>query len=279
MQSSQNGPKICLLLAAERSGTHFLRSMLAQAPGVAAPVEICNPTLPDITTSPTSYLTYKANAIKLDERFSYLTSHVQTELLNNYITHIRSIYNNKKYVILDIKYSHVHNFQPAWAEFVDRPFILNYAIQKHVKIIHLVRHKPYRNIISNFFAEKSGIWHLTENAANNRIVNSFKINVDRAALEAKALRLCETINLFGKWLSGCDVATISYEDLSNETAKCLARLRDHLGLGADIPAHSQYMKSTPPYSETIVNYSEIADLIDLELSEIKYKPTIAIEYI
>ena len=257
-------PEVYLLLAAERSGTHFLRSMLAKAPGVVAPGEVCNPRAGDIRTSATSFLRFRANASVADEKFFYATFENQTELLDKYVSFVRASTPKSSHVILDVKYSHVHNFDPAWWEVVARPLLLDFAVERGIRIIHLVREKPYRTVISNMFGQESGVWHVR----NANQIPELKLKVDRGVLQARTLRLVQTIDLFSRWLQGSQKVRISYENLINETETSLAMLREFLALKVDIPRVSEFIKTISSYDTAIENFSDIEDLIDVDLKDV-----------
>ena len=263
MNNNTVGPELYILLAEQRSGTHFLRSMLNNVPGVVMPSEICNPDAAS-RKSPTSFLRYRASVSMADGKFFYPTTEVQTELLDNYFAFVRTSIADARHIVLDVKYSHVYNFHPCWWSVVGRPFLLDYAIDRGIRFIHLIREQPYRTVISNMYAQEAKIWHVR----NTDPTPSKTITVDRAQLQIRAFRLAKTIGLFSQWLNGAQHLAVSYEKLANETKTFLAVVRDFLGLKADIPAKSEFVKSTPRYEQVIENFSEIADLIDMDMHTI-----------
>lgn len=266
-RGNTNLPEICILLAAERSGTHYLRSMLEKIPSVVAPGEVCNTASGDIRTSSTSFLRFRANAAIADQKFFYPTLEIQTELVDNYLQYVRASHLNKRYVVLDIKYSHIHNFNSFWWDIVSPPFLLNYAIRKRLRVIHLLRYKPFRTVISGIYARKSGVWRTT----NKQYIPSMKITIDRAKLESRTFQLIKTIGFYTEWLKNSRHATISYEKLVSETETTLAELRDFLGLTRDIPPGSEFVRTTPPYEQSIENFAEISDLVDIDLNAAREK--------
>jgi len=259
-----NLQNVCLLLAAERSGTHFLRSMLANVPSVVTSSEVCNPQAGDIRTAPTSFLKFRANSCIAEEKYFYATFPVQTGLLDNYLNLVRFSNQKRSHIILDVKYSHVHNFHPAWWEIVNRPFLIEYAIERGIKIIHLVREKPYRTVISNMYGQETGVWHAR---SIDQVVRA-KMTIDRGLLKEKAIRLAKTIRLFEGWLTQSNSVAISYEDLVDKTDCVLDRLREFLGLTINIPTQTNFVRSTPPYDQIINNFYEISDLIDVGRKEL-----------
>jgi hypothetical protein len=238
--------------------------MLGKAPGVFAPGEICNARWDGIRTDVNSFLKFRADSSAADRTFCYPTSQTQTNLLDDYLSFIRLTHSHRRAVILDVKYSHVHNFNTFWWEPFSRPFLLEYAINRNIKIIHLVREKPYRTIISRMYAEQSGVWR-TKNAED---VSSLKITIDRGTLQQMTRRLCDTIALFNSWVKGSQEIRLSYEPLAEDTEEHLMLLQHFLDLPTPIPADSDFIRTTPQYENVIENFSDIADLIDIDLAEL-----------
>ena len=264
MAANANTTEVCFLLAAERSGTHFLRSLLGKVPGVFAPGEISNATSDDIRTSPTSFLKFRASVFAEEQKFCYPTFQTQTELLDKYLEIVRSAQPASHTIILDVKYSHINNFNAFWWDMVARPLLIQYSVDRGIKIIHLVREKPYRTVISRMYAQESGVWR-TQNPA---LRPSVKIRIDRSKLHAKTMELSKTISSFSQWLVGSRSTRISYETLTDESGASLASLREFLGFKFDIPTISEFVRTTPRYEEAIENFAEVADLIDIDLTEL-----------
>ena len=78
-------------------------------------------------------------------------------------------------------------------------FYLEYVCKNQIKVIHLVRERPYRTVISSMYARKSGVWR-TQSPSDIRLL---KIRIERARLQEAALRLVKAINLFTEWLEAC----------------------------------------------------------------------------
>jgi len=259
--------EICFLLATERSGTHMLRSLLAKVAGVSAPGEICNAASEEIRTAETSYLKFRERACTENQDFFFPTGNIQTKLLDQFFAHIREIFSEKKLVVLDVKYSHVHNFNSFWWDVFSRPFLLDYARERQIKIIHLVREKVYQTVISHNYAQKSGVWR----AKRPDEIGTLKIAVDRKKLENKARGLARTINLFDEWMAGSKHFRLAYENLTDNPQNSLLELGNFLGLESEIPYEPGFIKTTPPYIDSIENFDEIAHLVDLGLSDLKKK--------
>jgi len=255
-------PEVCLLLANERSGTHFLRSLLNKVPTIAAAHgEIANAAWDGNRTSPLSFFRFREQASIADRRFFYPTPLVQRELLDNYFSHVVLLHPGNQSIVLDVKYSHVHNFNAFWWDVNSRPLLLQYAFERNFRIIHLIRKKPYQTVVSDFYAMASGVWQ----TKSKDELPSLRVNIDRRKLQERTIQLVKSIAAFRRWLQGCRVATIEYEGLTGNTNRTLAQLQKFLGLDNPIPPHSDQLRTTPPYEEAIENFPEIADLIEKDL--------------
>jgi len=253
-------PDICLLLAAERSGTHLLRSLLANVNGVAAPAEICNATVPNNRSAKSSFFAYRKQALLSDPELFFPTEPVQRQFLDGFLAHIRGENPKRSLVVLDIKYAHVHNFNFFWWDPLETPYLLQYAKWKRLKVLHLVRSKVYRTAISGFYAHQTGVWR----AKTEQETRQIRITIDPQRLEKKAQSLARTIERFEAWLSHCPHHHISYESLSDNRAETLQRLGEYLGLAEPIADDPGFVRTTPVLEESIENFSAIESLVDLD---------------
>jgi LPS sulfotransferase NodH len=254
------GPEICLLLAAERSGTHLLRSLLANVRGVAAPGEICNATVAENRTAKASFFRYRQQACLEDPEFFFATEPTQRKLLDGFIGHLRSAYGGKALVVLDVKYAHVHNFNSFWWDPLDSPYLLQYAKRNRLKIVHLIRREVYRTAISGFYANETGVWR----ARSEQETRQIRIAVDPDKLQKKASLVARTIGRFDDWLSRVPHLQIDYEDLLENREAVLRSLQSYLGLKHEIADRPGFVKTTPPLEDSVENFSEIEPLLGLD---------------
>jgi len=239
----------------------MLRSILQEIPCVNAPGEVSNASSENIRTDELSFLRFRANACNSNADFFYATEDAQSKLLDLYLESVRKAAKDTNLIVLDIKYSHVHNFNACWWDMSTRPFLLEYARKKKIRILHLVREKIYQTAVSNLYARESGIWR----AYRPDQVAHIKFTVDRNKLENKAKRLARTIDLFDEWLVGCRHLRLTYEALINAPRPTLRKLRNFLILDNEIRNGPTSLKTTPPYEEAFENFEQIADLLDIEL--------------
>jgi LPS sulfotransferase NodH len=252
--------EVCLLLAVERSGTHLLRSLLGNARGVVAPGEICNATIPHNRSSKTSFFHYREQMCRENPEFFFPTEPVQRKLLDGFVDSLRASHSGKKLIVLDVKYAHVHNFNFFWWDPLEKPYLIQYAKKKRLKILHLVRRKAYRTAISGFYANQTGVWR----AKSEEDIRQIRVTVDPGRLEKKARAIARSISRFEDWLSECPHLQIDYEDLTENRVTALESLRSYLGLKQPIADEPGFVKTTPPLEDTVENFSEIEDLLDID---------------
>jgi LPS sulfotransferase NodH len=255
--------RICLLLAAERSGTHLLRSILSTAPEVAAPGEICNAAQQPSGAGKLSFLKFREGACRADNRFFFPSLPVQKALMDRYCDFVRRSNKSSSVIVLDVKYSHVHNFNAFWWDFLEAPYLLQYARKNGFKIIHLIRHKVYRTAISGLYAEASGVWR----AQSSEELKHIQITADRRKLDKRAKQIVHQIALFRRWLHRSDCIEIAYEELAERPDRLLLRLRDFFALDSQFANRPGFIKTTPPLQDVILNLGDISEILDLDWKE------------
>jgi hypothetical protein len=242
----------------------MLRSLLNQVPGVKAPGEICNASTAHVRSQSTSFFRFREHACVENRDFFYPTRDLQATLLDQFIGSIRQTMPDSTLVVLDIKYTHVHNFNASWWDMSLRPFLLDYAGMRRMGIIHLVREKVYQTAISQIYTRKTGVWR----ASRPEDTRKLRIAIDRTELEDRVRRLVHNVRAFDRWLAGTKHVRLAYEDLASDPRRSLHGLQDFLGLKNEIPKMSRYVKTTPPYEEAIANFAELRELVCVRISEI-----------
>jgi LPS sulfotransferase NodH len=250
-------PSIVLLLAQERSGTHFLRSILTRTRRIVAPGEVCNASADISRPSKISFFEFRRSYLTGGTNSPFPTAETQRRFIDEYFTYVISKYIGHDYIMLDIKYSHVHNFNSFWWDFSARPFLLRYARKRQVKIIHLVRENIFQTALSCLYAAESGVWRASSPDQLKRIT----ITVAPELLRRRIDQIGRSIALFDDWLLGCDCMRITYEALSGSSPEApLKELSAFLGFGEVIPFKPGFVKTTPPYDDCIANWGEIQAL-------------------
>lgn len=244
----------------------MLRSLLETVPGVLAPAEICNANSSGIRSDPSSYLRFRAQACAANADYFYPVMGTQLQLLDEYMAYLGRTLPDATWIVLDVKYSHVHNFNGAWWDFVSPPFLLEYARKRTIPVIHLVRENVYQTGISNIYAQKSGVW----SARHAEDVPRTVIKIPRRLLERRVARLVRTIHQFEEWLSEYRHLRINYESLVASPAEVVMQIGAHLGFRGETLPTSAFVRTTPPYEEAVENFEELKHLVGITLREIKH---------
>ncbi|MBW6396501.1 hypothetical protein KPL78_01525 [Roseomonas sp. HJA6] len=254
--------RLFLLLAAERSGTHLFRSILTANRAAFAPGEVANAAASGDAESDTNFFAFCRERL-LDEPRLFVPSQPHTrQLLDAYFGHFRARAASlgRSAAVCDIKYGHVINFSGGWWDMISAPYLLEWARQSDVGIIHLVRRNVAQTCISNLYAQHTGVWR-TRNPTELAVM---PMQVARRRLEADIGRMTRVIDLFRGWVKPCRHCEIHYEDLLDGLSPSWRALRGFLGHPLDRIA-SDFLKTTPAYEEIIENHGEIADLLEVEL--------------
>jgi len=255
--------RLFLLLAAERSGTHLFRSILTANRAAFAPGEVANASASADAESETNFFAFCRARLLNDPRL-FVPSQAHTrELLDAYFGHFRAHAASlgRSAALCDIKYGHVINFSGGWWDMISPPYLLEWARQNDVGIIHLVRRNVAQTCLSNLYAQHTGVWR-TRNPAELAVM---PMRVARRRLEADIGRMTRVIELFRDWVRPCRHCEIHYEDLLDGTSPSWRALRGFLDHPLERIA-SDFLKTTPAYEEIIENHAEIADLLATELT-------------
>src|SRR5271170_7299036 len=108
---------IVLLLAHQRSGTHLLRSILDGTRRIATPGEACNARAGASHANWLSFFEFRRVHLADSANSPYPTAQNQERFVKEYFNFITTRYPDKDAVVLDVKYSHVHNFNAFWWDF------------------------------------------------------------------------------------------------------------------------------------------------------------------
>lgn len=244
----------------------MLRSLLETVQGVRAPAEICNANSSGIRSDPSSYLRFRAQACASNADYFYPVLSTQLQLLDEYMSYLVRTLPDATWTVLDVKYSHVHNFNGAWWDFVSPPFLVEYARKRTIPVIHLVRENVYQTGISNIYAQKSGVW----SARSADDVPSTVVQIPRRLLERRVARLVRTIHQFEEWLSEYPHLRITYESLVASPDEVVTQIGGYLGFRGETLLKSGFVRTTPPYEEAVENFHELKHLVGITLNDIPH---------
>lgn len=248
--------RLIMMLSHERSGSHYLADLLQSGGEVASLDEVCNFRAVDPDTSRTSFFRFRREWQELNPQLAVRPdAPAISAFLQSYLVYLLGL-SNKGLVLVDIKYGHVHNFEPAWWPSELRPFLLKFAQRHNVRIIHLTRRDSLASVVSGTVAEERQLWHRRNGSPSQA---GFSVRVPVPQVIQKTLALEREKANFSAWLAGNERLNISYEDITGSEAvrgDALARVAAFLGLQTQTFTTS-FEKVTPPLHEVVKNYKEL----------------------
>lgn len=250
--------KLFLLFAAERSGTHLFRSILTKNVAAHAPGEVANAAATDESAAQTNFFRFRRDYLSHHADQYVPTQDNTRRLCDAFFDAFCASAARRGHVatVCDIKYGHVINFCGGWWDMMSPPLLLDWARQRRVGIVHLVRTRVAETCLSNLYAHHTGVWR-TKDPASLKVS---PMRVDRKRLEDDILRLQRVIAMFRNWVRPLDSIEIRYEDLLDGNSSSWERTRafiDH-----SVPSiESDFLKTTPGYDQIIENFSDIRDLV------------------
>ncbi len=248
--------RLVILLSHERSGSHYLAEMLETGSEIISFDEVCNFRAVDPDKSNASFFRFRRDWQNANPDLAVRPdADVMSGFLDGYFSHLLGLKDAKK-VLVDVKYGHVHNFEPAWSPSENRPFLVKYLDRRKIRVVHLTRVDALAAVLSGFAADKAGVWH---RRAGTERTKPAKISVPAPNIVQRALTLQREKDNFFAWLAANRCFRLSYEeicDTKEARERTLARLCSFLEIRASAFVAS-LEKMTPPVEELVENYGEL----------------------
>lgn len=148
---------IVVLLARQRSGTHFLRSVLGSHPEVQCWGEILNSREDAIKRFDWNYFSYLA-------RTTDIASYHPDTALHHFEGYIDWLCerSDSPNVVIDIKYNSLNHVPVGWVGPASPPAILTWFIERGAKVLRLTRRNLLRHVVSEKLANANKRWHVME---------------------------------------------------------------------------------------------------------------------
>lgn len=146
---------VTLLLARQRSGTHFLASVLNSHPKVHCWGEILNSREDARTRFEWNYFAYLARTTDI-VNYNPDTALKHFEGFVSWLCDRTPTPN----VVIDIKYNSLNHVPVGWAGPASPPAILTWFIEQGAKVIRLTRRNHLRHIVSEKLANDNQRWHI-----------------------------------------------------------------------------------------------------------------------
>ena len=183
-----------ILLAKQRTGTHFLRGVLSTHPQIVITNEVFKVSAQKFLLGRTKvppYSFYRQQRIEND-----LTNCLparQPELVKEYFRMLHNVAEeNESEIVVDIKYNSLHYAEGEWSSPSGVPQMLNSGFG----YIHLVRQDLIRTAVSDFRSRISGKYKVRAGEK----VDKVKFSVDPKELINRLYTIKEDLKLVEKWI-------------------------------------------------------------------------------
>lgn len=250
--------RLIMLVSHERSGSHLLADLLTSTSKVASMDEVCNFDAVDPDISRASFFRFRYHYQQENPNFALRPdADATTEFLDQYFSHLEQLSPEKR-ILIDIKYGHMHNFNPGWRPSEQAPFLTKYLESRRIDVVHLSRKDTIAATVSSMVAEKSRNWHRRKEDVDGR---PRKMRMPIINLVHAALALEREKERVAGWLARTNCHQIVYEDFGlddNGRQAAMTELWNFLGMGsAPERFTTSLLKVTPPTHEIVENYSEL----------------------
>lgn len=251
-----------LLLASQRSGTNYLRSLLGSHPEVAGNLgEIFHDT-PAEHRKPYNFWHY-LHGLPAPELPEAIPSH-RSKSFPGFLDSLNARLPGQT-IILDVKYNSMHHLNTAWAFPHCEPELLKTARELDMTVLHVRRRNVLRQVISRMRADAVK-QHIIKDDALNRTA-SIPVNPHHVQHEIHSTVFMQ--NMVSNWLGNQPHAMeIAYEDLwegapgETRNLDLERRILEFLGVNPSAELKPGTRKMTPnDLSEAIANLDEVRNFL------------------
>jgi LPS sulfotransferase NodH len=208
-----------LLIARQRSGTGALGSVFEKHPQLKYLGEVFHPSN---VGQEHNFFTFLRQATT--ENCDNALPDAQFAVFERFLTTLYEKYDGRR-LIVDVKYRSLHHLDGGWRGLVQRPTILQAAIDAEVPILHLTRKNALQSFVSGRLAEANKVWHARDE--NQIEIRSTVINVRQ--LSNYIVSAEREIELIEEWLKGAkNTLQFDYNDLINAEGLLSPTLADAL---------------------------------------------------
>jgi LPS sulfotransferase NodH len=227
--------QICLFLSKPRSGATVLRKALGAHPEIFDFGEVFN------EANKQSFFDFYAGMFASDSQWAYPSR--SRALFCAYVEACKAkvaVWKpSARIVVFDVKYDHFCVVQNAWHGLRQRPALLDEALANDWDVIHLVRNDALACVISNLYAQSSGVYHVERNGASpeaKAASTRMRVNVQGVCHLFRELRW--EIGMVDYWLGSLgNVCRLEYEALFDPDGDFSAAVAQRLAsfLRVEIP--------------------------------------------
>jgi LPS sulfotransferase NodH len=259
-------PVVSILLATQRSGTNFLRSVLNSHPDLDCYPEVfLNPRPDEDLTAG-----YRHGIQPFWHFFrDRLEADPMTGMPDNRPEPVRQYFETLsetadtmgRTILVDVKYNSLHHMDQYWRTPTAPPEMLKFFAAQEYPIIHLTRNDPVRVAVSLLHARETSQYV----ASKEQAVRSSVITPDPVEFHHLLRGQRRNRDLIRNWLRKFpEVLEIAYEDLldaedaSGMNAEAFGRIETFLGLEARTEFRAKTKRTTArPLQEVLGNFGAI----------------------
>lgn len=258
------------IIATQRSGTNFLRSLLRNTKVFTDFDEVLHS---KVDYSPKSqkdyfdwskfsYFIFRASKFISNPRLSIPTEENITTLFDEYLDFLASQEPSRPFYLLDIKYNSLHHFDPIWQSLISPKYIFELMEERKFRVIHIVRENILDVYLSRIISNLTGNFVATE--SQEQPVQ--KIDIDVSDMLWNIQRIEREINLVRQDLESISNSIeISYDSLkstSNKMPDDMAEIFcDFFSLNLNFGQASEFKKIIGDRWSLIRNANEVREAL------------------
>ena len=250
------------ILASQRSGTTLFRSILNTHPKVHAFDEVYGGLRPQREPN---YLSFLLQQISNDPSRAVPKVETLKQLFQDHHAKLEALTPEASVRLVDIKYTHVHRFNPLNYHILELPYVLRCIEASGGSVLHVIR----KNILATYTSAV-----VAKRNASYRAMKAESVKETRVTMNAEeTLRELENrdreIEHFRHLLRESAVKEIYYEDMIQGglfSEPILSDLAQGWSVELKFDRQPEREKIVPPLSEAIINFDEI----DAKLASTKF---------
>jgi hypothetical protein len=251
---------ILFMISSGRSGTHAIRSIFAQLPGIKVLGEVFNHSLQrDIEGDFTRYF---ERWIKINPAWTF-SEEFSEKIICRYFDYIQSITSGKSAVI-DIKDEQLSFLDWPSKSLDAPPKILTSVLEKQMPILRMTRKNRLAQYLSMKIAQKTRKWIISKDSSEN--IENLSIYVHKEDLLEKITSYEKEEELVERWLGESDLfLRLYYEDCFDQgelTPHFKEAIRSHLGVDISDEIQTDTIKIVKDYRQHIINFDEMVTWLE-----------------
>jgi hypothetical protein len=250
---------VIVLLCHERSGSHYFKELISSHPSLEATAEVCNYAATQ-SHYKLGYFRFRNSLFLQRPELMAPTLENMQEILDMYFSFIRSCA-TKNFILLDLKYGHVPNFNGFWSASGWPPAFMGYLKSRDIPVVHLYRRNVFEAVASSLRANKTKVW----NAAKKDTVGDISLRIDPKMMFFRLSGWAHEICAWRYYLRALRHCEVTYEDLclpADLRNAHLNRIVSFLGQSTDWTPKSTLSKVSPDVATYVINYDELRTLAE-----------------